>query len=53
MVDWDIHHGNGTQKHFYEDSRYVHTWGDAEAGFAGAAEALAELSLAVLLYIFI
>ena len=24
MVDWDIHHGNGTQKHFYEDDRFVH-----------------------------
>jgi acetoin utilization deacetylase AcuC-like enzyme len=24
IVDWDIHHGNGTQKAFYEDSRVLY-----------------------------
>jgi Histone deacetylase domain len=23
IVDWDVHHGNGTQKTFYEDSRVL------------------------------
>ena len=23
IVDWDIHHGNGTQRVFYNNSRYV------------------------------
>ena len=22
IVDWDIHHGNGTQRQFYDDPRY-------------------------------
>lgn len=30
MVDWDVHHGNGTQEAFYEDNRVlyfsVHEW---------------------------
>lgn len=23
IVDWDVHHGQGTQRFFYEDPRYV------------------------------
>lgn len=23
IVDWDVHHGNGTQKMFYEDPRVL------------------------------
>ena len=24
IVDWDVHHGNGTQDAFYDDPRYLY-----------------------------
>jgi acetoin utilization deacetylase AcuC-like enzyme len=49
VVDWDVHHGNGTQSAFYEqpdelfvsihqDSLYPHGWGAVDQIGAGAGE---------------
>ena len=26
IVDWDVHHGNGTQKMFWKDSVFYFSW---------------------------
>jgi acetoin utilization deacetylase AcuC-like enzyme len=42
IVDWDVHHGNGTQNSFYEDSQVlyfsVHRYGFFYPGTGGATE---------------
>jgi len=42
IVDWDVHHGNGTQDIFYEDPRVmfvsIHRYGDGFYPGTGAAE---------------
>jgi acetoin utilization deacetylase AcuC-like enzyme len=42
VVDWDVHHGNGTQNAFYEDPRVlyfsIHRYGFFYPGTGGAAE---------------
>jgi acetoin utilization deacetylase AcuC-like enzyme len=42
IVDWDVHHGNGTQNAFYEDPRVLyfstHRYGSFYPGTGGATE---------------
>jgi acetoin utilization deacetylase AcuC-like enzyme len=42
VMDWDVHHGNGTQKSFYEDPRVLyfstHRYGSFYPGTGAAAE---------------
>jgi acetoin utilization deacetylase AcuC-like enzyme len=42
IVDWDVHHGNGTQEMFFADPRVLymslHQWGNAFYPGTGAAE---------------
>jgi acetoin utilization deacetylase AcuC-like enzyme len=42
IVDWDVHHGNGTQKSFYEDPRVLyfstHRYGSFYPGTGAATE---------------
>jgi acetoin utilization deacetylase AcuC-like enzyme len=42
VVDWDVHHGNGTQDHFYQDDRVtflsIHRYGHGFYPGTGAAD---------------